>query len=191
MIYALHALGTGYLKIGCAQSVGQRLAELQTASPHELVVIATAPAWPDTTERALHLYLEPCRVRREWFAQGPLADTALAWLNDRAGGLFAFQVICARLSIELTWLPVCAIKKKPRRRGPMSYSVKKRLRTIREAWRSRPVPSLPPFVLSTEALARYEEIKQRRLRALASTDDLQAGASGEAVRVRLVQRHGA
>jgi hypothetical protein len=58
MIYAIEAVGSGFIKFGKARSVGRRLKELETACPYDLHIIAVAD-WPDGAETALHLHLRP------------------------------------------------------------------------------------------------------------------------------------
>ena len=66
MIYAIRAVGTEFIKFGKAKSVGQRLHDLQCASPHALIIEAVAD-WPDNMERTIHSALSAFHVRGEWY----------------------------------------------------------------------------------------------------------------------------
>jgi hypothetical protein len=90
MIYAIEAVGSGFIKFGRAKSVGRRLAELETACPFELNIIAAAD-WPDGAESALHTYLQPALERGEWFKDGPLIREAIAWMLNGQAGLERLQ----------------------------------------------------------------------------------------------------
>ena len=91
MIYAIRAVGTEFVKIGKANSVGRRLRELEVASPHELHIEAVAD-WPDGEERRLHIYLRAHYVRGEWFRDGERLTEVIALLC-REDGLSAWQAI--------------------------------------------------------------------------------------------------
>lgn len=90
MIYALEAVGTGFIKFGRASSVGRRLAELECGSPYELNIIAVAN-WPDHAESTVHRYLEPVSERREWFRDSSLARQVIAWMVNGEAGLERIQ----------------------------------------------------------------------------------------------------
>lgn len=92
MIYAIRAVGTEYVKIGKANSVGQRLKSLETASPHELHIEAVAP-WPDAEERRIHRYLESSYVRGEWYRDSARLEGVVNLMRDPQG-LEAWQTIC-------------------------------------------------------------------------------------------------
>ena len=68
MIYAIHAEGTEFVKIGIARGPGGRLKSLQTGCPFKLVVLAHAD-WPDAYEARIHRFLGEYHVRGEWFRQ--------------------------------------------------------------------------------------------------------------------------
>ncbi len=74
MIYAIHAIGTEYVKFGVTgkDDVMLRLGALQTGCPHELVLLACAQ-WIDSDERRIHRHLKQTRIRGEWYL-----------LNDKA-----------------------------------------------------------------------------------------------------------
>ena len=90
MIYAIEAVGSGFIKFGRAKSVGKRLKELETACPHDLHIIAVAD-WPDGAETALHLHLRPMHERGEWFRDGPITREVLAWMLNGQAGLERLQ----------------------------------------------------------------------------------------------------
>ena len=83
MIYAIHAVGTPFIKFGRATSVGKRLKELETGSPHDLYIVAVAD-WPDGAEAAVHKYLEPQAERREWFRDGERTQQLINWMLSGA-----------------------------------------------------------------------------------------------------------
>jgi hypothetical protein len=90
MIYAIEAVGSGFIKFGKARSVGRRLKELETACPYDLHIIAVAD-WPDGAETALHLHLRPVHQRGEWFKDDPLTREVLSWMLNGLAGLERLQ----------------------------------------------------------------------------------------------------
>lgn len=76
MIYALHAVGTEFIKFGVTRNIERRLAAHQVSCPHELAVVATAP-WPDSAECRIHNLLRSQCVRGEWFKYGGIAATII------------------------------------------------------------------------------------------------------------------
>ena len=86
MIYAIEAVGSGYIKFGRARSVGKRLKELECACPHDLHILAVAD-WPDGAETAVHLYLEPELQRGEWFKDSQLVREVISWMVNGQAGL--------------------------------------------------------------------------------------------------------
>lgn len=72
-IYAIAALGTPHVKIGCtAGPVAERLRALQTGSPHPLVIIAaltvTTTIPLTRIEKQIHAFLVKEHAHGEWFA---------------------------------------------------------------------------------------------------------------------------
>lgn len=90
MIYAIEAVGSGFIKFGRAKSVGRRLKELECACPFDLHIIAVAD-WPDGAETAVHLHLSPMHERGEWFKDGPLTREVLSWMLNGQTGLEQLQ----------------------------------------------------------------------------------------------------
>lgn len=84
MIYAIHAVGTNYIKFGKAGNVKRRLQTLQGANPHELRVICEAD-WPDDAEALIHKLLTGSKARGEWFGLDKLAVNILALMRDEDG----------------------------------------------------------------------------------------------------------
>lgn len=90
-VYFIQVVGDGQvveeaaIKIGIADDPVRRWAQLQIATPHELMPIGSVPA-PAGLEAAIHRELEPYRIRREWFRPTPevlaLIDTVLDELRD-------------------------------------------------------------------------------------------------------------
>lgn len=69
-IYAIGAVGTSWVKIGCTTGpVIKRLQTLQTGQPFPLQVLAAIPVETDAhrIERQVHAFLEAERRRGEWF----------------------------------------------------------------------------------------------------------------------------
>ena len=70
MIYFLQDRAKLYIKIGFSESVPSRVASLRTASPNELVLLATCEGDRDA-EAALHRQFAPYREVGEWFRPAP------------------------------------------------------------------------------------------------------------------------
>jgi hypothetical protein len=69
-IYLIRQAGSDFYKIGIAQSPQKRLADLQVASPQELVLIyCTSCEWLDSCkiESAIHQKFSKKHIRGEWF----------------------------------------------------------------------------------------------------------------------------
>jgi hypothetical protein len=92
VIYAIRAVGTEFVKIGKASSVGRRLKELDTACPHELHIEAAAD-WPDQQESAIHLYLKAHCEKFEWFRDSAQTIQVIGWLRAQEEGLRQFRVM--------------------------------------------------------------------------------------------------
>ena len=90
MIYAIEAVGSGFIKFGRAKSVGKRLKELETACPYDLHIVAVAD-WPDGAETAIHLHLRSMHQRGEWFMDGELTKEVLSWMLNGQAGLERLQ----------------------------------------------------------------------------------------------------
>ena len=103
MIYAIRAVGTQFVKIGRAKSVGRRLKELETGCPHELHIEAVAE-WPDPQEAAIHMYLSEHCEKYEWFRDSDRTAQVIGWLNAEAHGLRQFRVAFLEFS-KLAKLP--------------------------------------------------------------------------------------
>lgn len=62
----------GFIKIGYATNVSQRLVELQIGTPERLEILLTIPG-PPKLERSLHSKFRPLRSQGEWFrAEEPI-----------------------------------------------------------------------------------------------------------------------
>lgn len=90
MIYAISTVGAGYFKFGVSHKPGQRLANLQTACPLELVIVAVVD-WPSSYEAKIHTYLEHGSIRGEWFEDSYRAQQVINFMqnNDLAGFISA------------------------------------------------------------------------------------------------------
>jgi hypothetical protein len=84
LIYAIRAIGTQYVKIGRAASVGKRLKELDTGCPHELHIEAVGN-WDDSRESAIHAYLVDHCEKLEWFRDSPQTAQIIKWLQQEDG----------------------------------------------------------------------------------------------------------
>jgi len=138
VIYAIRAVGTEFVKIGKAASVGKRLKELETSSPHELHIEAVAN-WPDSEERRLHRYLDGCSARGEWFKDGARLDDVIRLLRA-PGGIESWEAICKTLG----WTaPKPATRKRRKAKDTRFFEPKPLLspeekrRKEREAWWQR------------------------------------------------------
>ena len=103
MIYAIRAVGTEFVKIGKAQSVGKRLRDLEVASPHDLHIEAVAN-WPDEEERRLHIYLRADWIRGEWFKDGSRLEDVIAMMR-KEDGLQIWKTACESLLIARRHVP--------------------------------------------------------------------------------------
>lgn len=146
MIYAIHAVGTQYIKFGRAQSVGKRLKELETASPHDLHIVAVAN-WPDGAETAIHKHLQPHWEKGEWFRDSPDTQQVIAWMMSNA-----LENLQAAITHRMeAWETRKLIAQQAR---------VKRRREIKEASAARPLPTrtrasdLPSWELAANPIAK-------------------------------------
>lgn len=95
MIYAIRAVGTEFVKIGKANSVGQRLKQMECGCPFDLHIEAVA-AWPDSEERRVHRYLSESAVRGEWFQDSVRLEGVIRLFRN-PDGLEAWRAICEAL----------------------------------------------------------------------------------------------
>ena len=73
-LYFIEAKNTGYIKIGRSVNPQQRLAQLSTGSPVELIILGTISGGSNL-EAELHRRFETLREKGEWFkANGELRD---------------------------------------------------------------------------------------------------------------------
>ena len=133
MIYAIRAVGSGFIKFGKANSVGKRLNELETASPYELELVAVAK-WPDTAERAIHRILEAHNTKREWFRECPESEQVILWMhsNDLQSLQQALKDKC--LHFGLKWAETPPIALDSCARGKRLSAKDAIRRAEREAW---------------------------------------------------------
>jgi hypothetical protein len=138
LIYAIRAVGTQYVKLGRAGSVGKRLRELDTGCPHELHIEAVAD-WPDSHESSIHLFLADHCEKLEWFRDSPQTAQVIKWLQQGESGLREF-------------LNAFIIEVRTQARKPLSPLRSSR---VRETWRDQLDP------LEKRRLERQEYWKQR------------------------------
>lgn len=92
MIYAIHAIGTEYIKFGKAASVGKRLRDLSICNPLELEIVAIAD-WPDEAERSIHKALEQHNHRGEWFKDSEDTKTVIELMTKKGRGLAKLRLM--------------------------------------------------------------------------------------------------
>jgi hypothetical protein len=140
VIYAIRAVGTEFVKIGKANSVGNRLKSLETASPYELHIEAVGN-WPDHEERRIHRYLEASYVRGEWYRDGQKMEEVISFLRDPEG-LSTWKAVCEAKG----WTaPIVNAPRKPKLRKdtrffeprPLTDPIEKRRQEREEWWRKR------------------------------------------------------
>ena len=167
MIYAIRAVGTKFVKIGRAGSVGKRLKELDTGCPHELHIEAVAD-WPDGQETAIHAYLARHSEKLEWFRDGDSTATVIAWMLEGESGLRAFRVEFLKF-----------ISSQPKLRLPLGAHREYIYPSKPDRSRSRVTVDMPtgiPLMVSNEdrlrAHDRYEQIKLKALAKKARAGEL-------------------
>jgi hypothetical protein len=70
-LYFVQAGAAGPIKIGVAQDVQRRVAQLQTGHYEKLTILATLRYVDLLTERRVHGWLAKYRIRGEWFMPHP------------------------------------------------------------------------------------------------------------------------
>jgi hypothetical protein len=157
VIYAIRAVGTRFVKIGRAKSVGRRLKELDTGCPHELHIEAVAD-WPDGQESAIHAYLDAHCEKFEWFRDSEKTAKVIEWLQAGEEGLRRFRV---------TFLAYAEAKAMPRwtRALQQEYEYPSGKQPRRKPKVEGEPPSLADLTAEELRLAneRYESIKLRAL----------------------------
>jgi hypothetical protein len=131
VIDAIRAVGTEFVKIGKASSVGQRLKQMETGCPFDLHIEAVAD-WPDAEERRLHRHLEQSYVRGEWYRDGVRLEEVISLMRS-PDGLATWVTVCEAKG----WLqPVSAPKsqRKAVRLFERPLSPIERRRKEREEW---------------------------------------------------------
>jgi hypothetical protein len=168
VIYAIRAVGTQYVKVGKATSVGKRLKELEVGCPHDLHIEAVAD-WPDEEERRLHRYLDQSYVRGEWYRDSARLEDVIGLMRN-PDGLGAWKTIC---EAHGWFVPIVVAKPKrqPKPKAAPKAPVKTEVDKIWEEAARRVPPIDPtPFILNmVEATnkvlvnERFDAIKQRAL----------------------------
>lgn len=113
MIYAIQAVGTEFIKIGRANSVGKRLKELETGCPHELTIVAVAN-WPDGAEKAIHRLLAKFNARLEWFINTEETRQVIEWMLN-PNGLELLQRALAKLVEPYSLRHIRSIRREQRK----------------------------------------------------------------------------
>ena len=78
-VYAIECV-PGYVKVGRAHDIEQRMRELQTACPFDLKLLAVLSTNPDD-EGLWHRKFHSCHYRGEWFRECPLVMEAIQKAN--------------------------------------------------------------------------------------------------------------
>ncbi len=91
MIYAIRAVGTGFIKFGRVDhglNLDRRLKGLQIGCPFALEVVVTGPGGKDE-ENKIHNYLIRAGLHHqgEWFKEGPAADDVISHMRVGLRGL--------------------------------------------------------------------------------------------------------
>lgn len=116
MIYAIEAVGSGFIKFGRATSVGKRLKELECACPHDLHILAVAD-WQDGAETAIHRVLADHRHKGEWLKDCELVKRIIDWMNNKDAGLARLHSEVRKLGGRPRWLEEGAGKPNPDNAG--------------------------------------------------------------------------
>lgn len=103
MIYAVKC--GKWIKFGKANSVRDRLAELQVGNPYKLKVLAVAN-WPDDHEGIVHRILAKHRHQGEWFVDCIASREIVNYMKDELEGesLFATLAII-EFAHRTAWMP--------------------------------------------------------------------------------------
>lgn len=121
VVYYIQCSGSGLIKIGASADLCGRLAQMQSGSPHELMILATEPGGFDV-ERARHAQFSASRVRGEWFQDSELlrghilahcmpAETR-SRSSKKMGGLSDDQIASA-VGCSRTYVTLMRLGRKP------------------------------------------------------------------------------
>lgn len=66
-VYFIQSSATGYIKIGKARDVNNRLRQLQTSNPDKLTLLHSFPDYGHREEKEYHTQFKAFRVSGEWF----------------------------------------------------------------------------------------------------------------------------
>lgn len=105
LTYFIGAVDSGPVKIGFTSkgNAHDRLQQLKTASPENLVILGTIFG-PATLEKEIHCFLSHCKIRREWFHREP----ALAMFEILSVKQFdhedGFAAEMEKLAFERIWV---------------------------------------------------------------------------------------
>jgi hypothetical protein len=91
VIYAIHAVGSNFVKFGKAKRVKKRLDTHQIGCPLQLKLLAEAD-WPDLAEGKIHRLLWGSRERGEWFRMDKPVLNVIALMNE-PGGLERLETV--------------------------------------------------------------------------------------------------
>ena len=99
MIYAVEALGTGFVKFGVAVDVRKRIEMLQIGCPFELLVLATCVGG-QKEEREIHAKLSSSKHRGEWFRLDEQANSVIADMLSM-NGFKSYQSVATRRRLQI------------------------------------------------------------------------------------------
>ena len=98
-VYFISAIGVGKLKIGYSKNVANRMAQLQTGTPHELVLCGCI-AGSMRDEESLHRHFLEKRSNNEWFT----IDDELA---RKVSSIIKFKDILIGINTDIDDKDVC------------------------------------------------------------------------------------
>lgn len=104
MCYVYFASGVDdMVKIGFASDPKQRISQARTWSPHNIRIIDCFKVSSRDAEGALHGFLEPYHVNREWFSCLDLAEGIAEELDDYRMDIWLQRRIGAGLPFDADW----------------------------------------------------------------------------------------
>lgn len=160
-VYVIHAAGTNRIKLGFSTKPQERLAQLQTASPFPLQMLA---CWPGSIERErrLHRYLAEFRQVGEWFEVPPFCGLKIYEIVTKGqvtGSVKKTMHRAVSERVQFTNRDTCRYDKANR---PCVEAIRASASAwyIRLRWNQR--PGRPVQYCCTLTNQEYEHVKSRR-----------------------------
>lgn len=102
----IYAIKCGkWVKFGKANSVDQRLRDLQIGNPYKLKMLMSAD-WPDEFEGHIHRFLEAHLHRGEWFIDCIATRRLIDLMADKSEGQALFRTLAiAERCFRTAWIP--------------------------------------------------------------------------------------